>query len=290
MKRNAILIALLVLSLMTASATWAQENPCNPCGPKKAANPCNPCGGKATVMAAMPAVNPCHAKHGTVFYIADPMGRNTISFTSQAPLEDIIGTTNQIAGYVVFDPKNPINGGRGQFNVSTASLKTGIPLRDEHLQGKDWLDAKKYPSISLGIESVKDVKVVKETASYKTYELEIEGSFSLHGKSKRIKVPARMTYLPESEQTRQKMPGDLLAGRASFDVALTEFGIKGFEGVVGSKVSEMINVDVSFMASNKKPAAENPCNPCGGKAKNPCNPCGGKAKNPCNPCGGKKKR
>ncbi len=279
MKRNAMLIVLVAVLLVTASPPWAQENPCNPCGPKKAANPC---GGKATAMAAMPAVNPCHAKHGTVFYIADPMGRNTISFTSQAPLEDIIGTTNQIAGYVVFDPKNPIKGGRGQLNVSTASLKTGIPLRDEHLQGKDWLDAKKYPSISLGIESVKDVKTVKETASYKTYELEIEGSFSLHGKTKRIKAPARMTYLPESEQTRQKMPGDLLAGRASFDVALTEFGIKGFEGVVGSKVSETINVDVSFMASNKNPTAKNPCNP--------CNPCGGKAKNPCNPCGGKKKQ
>ncbi len=78
------------------------------------------------------------------------------------------------------------------------------------------------------------------------------------------------------------MAGDLLAGRASFDVALTEFGIKGFEGVVGSKVSETINVDVSFMASNKNPTAKNPCNP--------CNPCGGKAKNPCNPCGGKKKQ
>ena len=105
MKRYLILMALVVLALTTTSAIWAQENPCNPCGPEKAANPC---GGKA---AAMPAVNPCHAKFGTVFYIADAMGRNTITFTSQAPLEDIVGTTNEITGYVVFDPKNPSNGG-----------------------------------------------------------------------------------------------------------------------------------------------------------------------------------
>ncbi len=284
MKRNATLIVLLGLSLMTANATKAQDNPCNPCGPKKAANPCNPCGEKAAAMAAMPAINPCHAKFGVVFYIADPMARNTISFTSRAPLEDIIGTTHQIAGYVVFDPKNPTKGGRGHFNVSTASLMTGIPLRDQHLRGKEWLDAEQYPVISLRIESVKGVKVVKETPSYKTYELNLVGSFSLHGKTKRIEIPARMTYLPESEQTRQKMPGDLLAGRAGFDVSLKEFGITGVEGVVGSKVGETINVEVSFMASNKKPSAENPCNPCnprGGKAKNPCNPC--------NPCGGKKK-
>ena len=270
MKLNLVSIV-LALILITASSAWAQENPC---GPKEAANPC---GGKEAALATMPAVNPCHAKFGTVFYIADPMGRNSISFESRAPLEDIVGTTNQIAGYLVFDPKNPTKGGRGQFTVATASLTTGIPLRDEHLQGEDWLDAKSYPVISFGLEDVKDVKVVKEASSYKTYEMNVGGPFSLHGKTTQIEILARITYLPESEQTRQKLPGDLLAGRASFEVALKEFGIKGAKGVVGSKVSEMITVNVSFMATNVKPVAEEAANPCGGKkAKNPCNPCGEK--------------
>lgn len=270
MKLNLVSMV-LALILITASSAWAQENPC---GPKKAANPC---GGKEAATATMPAVNPCHAKFGTVFYIADPMGRNTISFASRAPLEDIIGTTNQIVGYVVFDPQNPTKGARGQFAVATASLKTGIPLRDGHLQSEDWLDAKAYPEISFGIEDVKDTKVVNETPTYKTYEMNVVGPFSLHGKTKQIEFPVRITYLPESEQTRQKLPGDLLAGRASFEVALKEFEIKGAEGVVGSKVSEMITVDVSFMATNVKPGAEEAANPCGGKkAENPCNPCGEK--------------
>ena len=274
MNRIVNAIVLVALSLMTASATWAQENPC---GPKKVANPCS---GKKVAMAAMPAVNPCHAKFGAVFYIADPMARNAVSFASRAPLEDIIGTTNQIVGYVVFDPTNPTKGVRGQLNVAVASLATGIPLRDEHLHGGEWLGAKCFPEISFRIENVKNVKVVNETGSSKTYEMLVIGAFSLHGKTKQVEVPARMTYLPESELTRQKMAGDLVAGRTSFNVALKDFGIKGFEGVVGSKVSETISVEVSFIATNKKPSAMNPCNPCDGK----------KAKNPCNPCGGKKKK
>ena len=88
------------------------------------------------------------------------------------------------------------------------------------------------------------------------------------------------------------MPGDLLAARASFEVSLADFGIAGPKGMdlVGSKVGETIQIDVSVMGSTVSASmAANPCNPCGGKAAmNPCNPCGGKAAmNPCNPCGGK---
>ena len=44
---------------------------------------------------------------GYKFYIDDPMNRNTITFKSEAPLEDIVGTSNQITGYINFDPDNP---------------------------------------------------------------------------------------------------------------------------------------------------------------------------------------
>ena len=49
--------------------------------------------------------------------------------------------------------------------------------------------------------------------------------------------------------------GDLLAGRTSFAVKLSDFGVKGMEGVVGARVSETIQVDVSFVASSKSPEA-----------------------------------
>lgn len=48
-----------------------------------------------------------------------------------------------------------------------------------------------------------------------------------------------------------RVPGNLIAGRTSFDVALEDFGVRGVQGAVGAKVSETIKIDVSFFASDK---------------------------------------
>ena len=37
------------------------------------------------------------------FRVEDPMGRNTVQFRTSAPLEDIVGTTNAIKGFVRID-------------------------------------------------------------------------------------------------------------------------------------------------------------------------------------------
>lgn len=287
MKRTALLLA---LGLFMSVPAFAQSNPCNPCG-GKAANPCNPCGGNAgnacNPCGGKVAVNPCYAKMGTVFHIDDPVGRNSVTFKSQAPLEDIVGTSNSITGYLVFDPSRPNKGGRGEIVIPVSSLKTGIPLRDEHLQGEDWLNAGNYPNLTLKITDVKNVKTVKKTSAAQTYDVSLITELSMAGKTVRMEIPGRITYLKESSKTNSRMKGNLLAARASFDVSLSAFGIEGPDGMdlVGSKVGETITLEVSLMGTSAKPMmAQNPCNPCGG---NPCNPCGGKASNPCNPCGGK---
>ena len=93
----------------------------------------------------------------------------------------------------------------------------------------------------------------------------------------------------ESETTKQRLTGDLLAARTTFDLALADFGITGPDGMklIGSRVGEKVTVDVSVIGSSTgSPTADNPC--AGKSAMNPCNPCGDKgAMNPCNPCGSK---
>lgn len=108
----------------------------------------------------------------------------------------------------------------------------------------------------------------------------------MHGQTKELKVLARVTYMKASEKTRAKMPGNLLGGRARFEVPLAAFDITGPKGmdIVGAKVGENIQIDVRFTGTTATASAGNPC---AGKAGNPCNPCAGKASNPCNPCSGK---
>ncbi len=269
MHRN-ILCSVLVLAAAAAPALAQAKNPSNPCG-GKAANPCNPCGGKMAVP-KVPSVNPCHAKFGQVFYFADSMERNQVTFTSSAPLEDIVGTTNQVVGYVAFDPKDPRKGVQGQFKVAVKDLDTGIPLRDEHLASKMWLDAQSYPDITFTIESAKQIYTLKNSPEYQTYRMTLVGPLSIHGRTRQVAIPARITYLLGSEKTKMKLPGNLVGVRAEFEVALADFDITGPEGMdlIGAKVGETVALEVSAFGSDRMPTAGNPCNPCGGKGKNPC--------------------
>jgi len=198
---------------------------------------------------------------GTAFHVNDPTGRNAVTFKSEAPLEDIVGTTNQITGKIVFDPQHPEAGGYAELMVSSSALNTGIPLRDEHLRGADWLDAGKYPQITLKISKVENVREVQSSSTSATYELDAHGELTLRGKTKTVSFPARITYLKETEATKQRLPGDLLAARASFEVGLADFGIRGPKGMdlVGSKVGATIQIDVSLMGSTAStPVASNP--------------------------------
>lgn len=261
--RNIIIGLILVMAGSTMS--FAQSNPCNPCGGKN--------------------MKTMAAHSGQVFSVEDPMGRNTVTFKSTAPLEDIVGTSNQVTGKLVFDPMNPKAGGHGELTVPVKSLNTGIPLRDEHLAGADWLNAEKNPNITFAITEVRNIKEVKSTRDATTFEVTAVGDFSLNGKTRKISVPARITYLKESEATKQRLPGDLLAARTTFEVALADFGITGPDGMnlIGSKVGETVEVDLSLVASSTGGAMAG--NPCGQKAANPC--AAKNAQNPCNPCGGK---
>jgi polyisoprenoid-binding protein YceI len=201
----------------------------------------------------MPKVDPSDASMGTVFYVNDPVNRNVVTFESQAPLEDMVGTSGQILGYVVFDPAHPDKGVRGQFVVPVSSLDTGIPMRNEHLQGAAWLNAEKHPHIIMDVTGASQVKKVKSTDDFSTWEMQVEGSFTVNGKSRKIQVPATVTHLKESEKTKARMAGDLLAGRASFTVKLADHDIQGMNNLVGTKVGETVDIKVSFTATNQEP-------------------------------------
>lgn len=189
---------------------------------------------------------------GSTFHVNDEVGRNSVTFTSEAPLEDIVGTTNQITGWLKFDPLNAQDGGAGELVVPIATLDTGIPLRDEHLRSAAWLGTEAYPEARLVIERVTDVEKVKSGDGFHTFDVTAMGTFTLRGQKRSVTIPARVTYLEESERTKALMPGDLLAVRAAFDVALADFGVTGPEGrdIIGSKVGESVAVEVSFRGSN----------------------------------------
>jgi polyisoprenoid-binding protein YceI len=179
------------------------------------------------------------------FSFEDKYGRNQASFFSTTPLEDITGITNDVIGSITFDV-NDFSTLKGKISISVASLKTGIDLRDEHLRGANWLDSESYPEIVFDIRSVNDIQVVEPNK----LRAKITGNFTTHGVTKEVVADANVTYLDESEETKNRAPGDLLGVQAKFNILLSEFDVDNM--VLGQKVSDDIEVSVNIVGSNAK--------------------------------------
>lgn len=180
-----------------------------------------------------------------IFNFEDKYGRNQASFFSTTPLEDITGLTNDVKGKVTFDVSD-IKTLKGSISISVASIKTGIDLRDEHLRSDNWLDADTYPEVTFVIKNVGEVKVSADNK----LQAKITGDFSAHGITKEAVAVVTMTYLDESEQTKQRAPGDLLGVQAKFNILLSDFEVENM--LVGQKVAEEIEINVNIVGYNGK--------------------------------------
>ena len=179
------------------------------------------------------------------FSFTDKKGRNQAMFFSSTPLEDVTGLSNDVKGSVTFNVSD-VSTMSGSVSITTASLKTGIELRDEHLQSKNWLDAESYPEITFVIKKIGDVKSLEDNK----LEAKVTGDFTTHGVTKEVIADVTMTYLDESEQTKKKAPGDLLGVEAKFSIVLSDYEVENM--VLGQKVSDSIDISVTMVGSNAK--------------------------------------
>jgi polyisoprenoid-binding protein YceI len=82
-----------------------------------------------------------------------------------------------------FDVKN-LEGGTADIEVDVTSLSTGIGDRDKHLQTPDYLDAIKFPVITIKVDNVKSVSDTSYTA---------DTTVNAHGVEKKIPVKFDVT-------------------------------------------------------------------------------------------------
>jgi polyisoprenoid-binding protein YceI len=179
------------------------------------------------------------------FDFKDPKGVNTILFKTDAPLESINGTATGIIGTVSYDPSDP-GATKGKIIVAANSLHVGSPMQKEHLHGDKWLDVAKYPQISYDVTGLKNVKIENNVTT-----ADATGTFSLHGVSKQITVPVKLTYLKDKLKARTPgTEGDLLVIRSNFTIKRGDFGIN--KGVFEDKVSDDIELTLSLAGAAPK--------------------------------------
>ena len=183
------------------------------------------------------------------FGFTDKVGKNEAKFSSKAPLEDIDGTADGISGQFMLNPAN-IETSKGKVEVRVASMQTGIKKRDEHMFSATWLDAETHPTISFDIKKLTDVKVTSKSDAKVVLTAKAHGSFVMRGVEREMVTDVTLTILPESEKTRERAPGDFLMVKTAFAVPLSAHNVAGKGDIIGSKVSENIQVEVNLYGTN----------------------------------------
>lgn len=155
--------------------------------------------------------------------------RNQLEWLSDAPGEKIRGSAPGVTGTVTVDPAD-LSSARGKLIVPVATMKTGNDMRDRHLRGKDWLEAKKFANIEFDITGVDALNASAGKATFKA-----RGKFTLHGVSKDLTIPITLKWKDASAGAKVKI-------ETRFKVALADFKIAGKRGVVGDKVGKEIEI------------------------------------------------
>ncbi len=136
--------------------------------------------------------------------------------------EKVSGAFTQLSGRIEFN-ETDLSASLFDVAVATASIETGIGLKNKHARSENWFDAEKYPEIRFRSSSI-----VKVTNGYET-----RGTLDLHGVQKEIAIP--FTFLQDT------FKGTFSLNRLDYNLGATE----GMQGSVGKELKIDLAVPVS---------------------------------------------
>jgi polyisoprenoid-binding protein YceI len=155
-------------------------------------------------------------------------------------VENFTARTNKVSGTITFDREAKT--GSGTITIDGRSFTTGVPLRDEHMASKDWLNFAQNPDIRFATTRVKYV-------GGDNYN--VTGAFTLNGITKVIATSASVRLTEANEVTRNmNVSGDVIAFTTTFKIKLSEYGVK-HPLVQAGRVNDDLKITLRAIASNQ---------------------------------------
>ena len=199
----------------------------------------------------------------TRFEIRDAAQRDVVQFNSDTALEKVAGLSSGIAGWMEIDPELDSQGVRGEFEVDVRTFDTGNPLRNDYLKEK-FLNAAEFPLATYTLNKLLRSDKMR-LLDQQPVVLRVEGSLKFKGVIKSQPVLLKLTYFKNSEQTKQRLGGNLLRIASNFDLDLNLFGIVIPESL-RFRLSRFLQINVDVVGSDAL-AAQNLAIPEGIKPK-----------------------
>jgi len=160
---------------------------------------------------------------------------SNIYFDVRHTYATVRGQFDEFSGTLQFDPDN-LAVSRVRFEISTQSVNTRIPNRDNHLRSEEFFAVNKYPVMTFQSIGVKQ----KEGNQYT-----LEGNLTIKGQTRKVALP--FTYFGIRENPLKK--GQMVAGfETRFSIDRLEYQVgpgKYVEmGVIGRNVDILITLEV----------------------------------------------
>ena len=160
---------------------------------------------------------------------------SNIYFDVRHTYATVRGQFDEFSGMLRFDPDN-LAVSSVRFEISTKSINTRIPNRDNHLRSEEFFAVNRYPAMTFQSIGVKQ----KEGNQYT-----LVGNLTIKGKTHKVAMP--FTYFGVRENPLKK--GQMVAGfETRFSIDRLEYLVgqgKYFEmGVIGRNVDILITLEV----------------------------------------------
>jgi len=150
-------------------------------------------------------------------------------------ISSVRGEFEKVTGKIVYDEAD-VTKSSADITIDTASINTRVAKRDEHLRSPDFLDVKKYPTITFRSKRI-------ETAGSGT--LKMTGDLTIRGVTKEVVL----TVEGPTPSIKDPMGNIRVGGQATTKIDRKDFGLtwnKTVDGgvVVGDEVEITIDVEI----------------------------------------------
>lgn len=150
-------------------------------------------------------------------------------FYSKTPLEDIKAENNQVVAIIDIEKKMIA------FSMLLKSFTFRKELMQEHFN-ENYVESDKYPKAAFKGSFTGIIDLQRQ----QVYNIQVEGTITLHGVDKKISVPATI-----------EMKNAVLIGNAKFQLLPKDFNIK-IPSLVSDKIAKAIDVAISVECNPKK--------------------------------------
>lgn len=137
------------------------------------------------------------------------LAKSSITAVSKQMNVPVEGAFKKFSARVSFDPAKPA-AGSAQITVDVGSYDLGDPGYDAQVAGKDWFDAKTYPTASFTSSGI---------AAAGSNRYNVTGTLTIKGKSAVVTVPVTLTQAGDA----QALDGTLPVKRSQYDIGTGEW-------------------------------------------------------------------